>query len=157
MDLYFCYPTWINTIEAFSYFFENNMKQRSLWIYLSKIRNKKSITQKNINWLISIQKSRYSMLLFLRYIKICNSTPNPGWTLFVLRFSSFQAVSKTHCLYANAVVQPSVQHCPCYHGVKDKGSYLISTLPSLYKCTHVKRNKMVARIFWPPLVISCFL
>ena len=24
------------------------------------------------------------------------------------------AVSKMHCLYANAVVQPSVQHCPCY-------------------------------------------
>ena len=30
------------------------------------------------------------------------------------------AVSKMHCLYANAVVQPSVQHCPCYMAWKTK-------------------------------------
>ena len=30
------------------------------------------------------------------------------------------AVSKMHCLYANAVVQPSVQHCPCYIAWKTK-------------------------------------
>ena len=30
------------------------------------------------------------------------------------------AVSKMHCLYANAVVQPSVQHWPCYMAWKPK-------------------------------------
>ena len=30
------------------------------------------------------------------------------------------AVSKMHCLYANAVVQPSVQHWPCYMAWKTK-------------------------------------
>ena len=30
------------------------------------------------------------------------------------------AVPKMHCLYANAVVQPSVQHCPCYMAWKTK-------------------------------------
>ena len=29
-------------------------------------------------------------------------------------------VPKMHCLYANAVVQPSVQHCPCYLAWKTK-------------------------------------
>ena len=54
------------------------------------------------------------MLLYRRYIKICNSTPNPDWTIYAPQFSSLQAVFKMHCLYANAVVQPSVQHCPYY-------------------------------------------
>ena len=52
------------------------------------------------------------MLLFCRYIKICNNIPNPDWTLFAPHFSSFQAVSKMHCLYTNAVMQPSLQSCP---------------------------------------------
>ena len=30
------------------------------------------------------------------------------------------AVPKMHCLYANDVVQPSVQHCPCYMAWKTK-------------------------------------
>ena len=30
------------------------------------------------------------------------------------------AVPKMHCLYANAVVQPSVQHCPCYMAWKTR-------------------------------------
>ena len=30
------------------------------------------------------------------------------------------AVPKMHCLYVNAVVQPSVQHCPCYMAWKTK-------------------------------------
>ena len=30
------------------------------------------------------------------------------------------AVPKMHCLYANAVVHPSVQHCPCYMVWKTK-------------------------------------
>ena len=30
------------------------------------------------------------------------------------------AVPQMHCLYANAVVQPSVQHCPCYMAWKTK-------------------------------------
>ena len=30
------------------------------------------------------------------------------------------AVPKMHCLYANTVVQPSVQHCPCYMTWKTK-------------------------------------
>ena len=29
-------------------------------------------------------------------------------------------VPKMHCLYANAVAQPSVQHCPCYMAWKTK-------------------------------------
>ena len=29
-------------------------------------------------------------------------------------------VPKMHCLYANGVVQPSVQHCPCYMAWKTK-------------------------------------
>ena len=59
------------------------------------------------------------MPLSRRYIKICNSTSNPGWLIFAPHLtSSLQAVSKLHCLYANAAVQPSVQHClDC---IKDK-------------------------------------
>ena len=38
--------------------------------------------------------------------------------------------------------------------MKDKGSYLMQTLPPLYKCTHVKRKKMVAGTFWPSLVLG---
>ena len=38
------------------------------------------------------------------------------------------------------------------HGMKDKDSYLMQRLPSLYKYNHVKRKTMVARNFWPSLV-----
>ena len=37
-------------------------------------------------------------------------------------------------------------------GINDKGAYLIHTLPSLYKCTHMKRKKMIQGIFWLSLV-----
>ena len=40
--------------------------------------------------------------------------PNPGWAICAPHFSSLQAVAKMHCLYTNAVVQPSVQHYACY-------------------------------------------
>ena len=33
------------------------------------------------------------------------------------------------------------------HGMKDTDSYLMCTLPPLYKCIHVKRRKMVASTF----------
>ena len=36
--------------------------------------------------------------------------PNPDWTFFAPHFAILLAVVKMHCLYANAVVQPSVQH-----------------------------------------------
>ena len=47
-------------------------------------------------------------------LKNCNKTPNAGLTLFAPYFSSSQAVSNMHCVYANTVVQPSMQHCPYY-------------------------------------------
>ena len=37
-------------------------------------------------------------------------TLNPVWTIYALHFSTLQAVFKMHCIYANVVVQPSVQH-----------------------------------------------
>ena len=53
------------------------------------------------------------MFLFQRYNKICNST-----SIQVGRFMCLTS----HCLYANAVVQPSVQHRPC-PDMEDKGPY----------------------------------
>ena len=40
--------------------------------------------------------------------------PNPDWTIYPPHFSILQAVNKMHCPYANAVVQPRVQHYSCY-------------------------------------------
>ena len=70
-------------------------------------------TQKKINWFIYISKITLFPLLFWRYSKLCNSTPNPSWTIYAHHFSILQAVRKIHCLYANAIVQPSLQHCAC--------------------------------------------
>ena len=53
------------------------------------------------------QKPLYFMLLLWIYSKICNSTPNPSWTIFASHFSILQAVPKMHCLYASAIVQPA--------------------------------------------------
>ena len=50
------------------------------------------------------------MLLFQRYIKICDSTYT-SWSIYAPHLSSLEAVFKMHCLYANAVVQPSMKHC----------------------------------------------
>ena len=66
------------------------------------------------------QKSSYSMLLFWRYSKMCNITPIQNWTIYPPHFSFLQAVNKMHCLYANALVQPSVQHYSCYMAWKIK-------------------------------------
>ena len=60
------------------------------------------------------QKLLNSMLLFWRNSKICNSTPNPDWTIYTPHFSILLAVVKMHCLYDNAIVQPSVQYSSCY-------------------------------------------
>ena len=46
--------------------------------------------------------------------------PNPDWTIYAPHFSILLAVVKMHCLYANAVVQPSVQHVSCYMAWKTK-------------------------------------
>ena len=42
------------------------------------------------------------------------TAPNPDWTIYTTHFPILLAVVKMHCLYANAVVQPSVQHYSCY-------------------------------------------
>ena len=60
-----------------------------------------------------------------------------------------------HCLYANAVVQPSVQHCPCYMAWKTKVHtwcihYHICINAPMWR----EKKKMVARAFWPSLVGS---
>ena len=89
------------------------------------------------------QKSPHSMLLFWRYSKICNSTPiqigqfmHPT-SLFYWQWSKCIVFMLMPC--ATKRVKLSM-----LHGMKDKGSYLMYTLPPLYKCTHVKRKKIVA-------------
>ena len=108
----------------FFIFLENNIMQTTLSDihYLSNIWVKKVPHKGELNDFYLFQKSLYSMLLFQRYIKICNSTPNPGQsrTIYAPHFSSLQPVPTKHCLYANAVVQSSVQHCPCYMVWKTK-------------------------------------
>ena len=123
LDLHFSYPTKINTNEFFFLIFlENNIMQMTLKVYIiyHKYESKWVPHKRELIDLYVFQKSQYSVLLFWRYNKICNSTPNPSWMIYAPHFSSLQAVSKMHCIYANAVVQPSVQHCPCYMVWKTK-------------------------------------
>ena len=80
-------------------------------VIYQKYESKRISHKRKLIDLYAFQKPLYSKILFWRYIEICNSTPNPG---YAPDFSSLQAVSKMHYLYANAVVQPSVQHCKCY-------------------------------------------
>ena len=48
------------------------------------------------------------------------TVPNTDWTIYPPHFSILQAVNKMRCLYANAVVQPSMQHYSCYMAWKTK-------------------------------------
>ena len=57
---------------------------------------------------------------FSRNIAKYVTVPNPDWTIYAPHFSILLAVVKMHCLYANAVVQPSVLHYSCYMAWKTK-------------------------------------
>ena len=46
--------------------------------------------------------------------------PISDWTIYTPHFSILLGVVKKPCLYANAVVQPSVQHYSCYMAWKTK-------------------------------------
>ena len=62
-------------------------------------------------------------------------------------------VPKMHCLYANAVVQLSMQHFPCYMAWKTK---VYTWCRYYHLCINApmwRDKKMVARTFWTALVI----
>ena len=63
------------------------------------------------------------------------------------------AVPKMHCLYANAVVQPSVQHCPCYMAWKAKVHTWCRHCHLCINAPMWREKKMVAGTFWPFLVL----
>ena len=92
-----------------------NRQRRGIASELKRVPYKRELI-----YLYVFQKSPYSMLLFWRYSKMCNITPIQNWTIYPPHFSILQAVNKMHCLYANAVVQPSVQHYSCYMAWKTK-------------------------------------
>ena len=59
-------------------------------------------------------------------------------------------VSKMHCLYANAVMQPSVQHCPCYMAWKTK---VHSWCRHCYLCINAllwREKRWLQGLFDPP-------
>ena len=85
-----------------------------MYIIYQEYELKRVLCKRELIDLYVFQTSPHSMLLFWRYSKICIQYPNPDWTIYAPHFSILLAVVKMHCLYANALVQPSVQHCPCY-------------------------------------------
>ena len=99
---------------------------------MSKCTSRLADKRKHIKLVSSVKyskKSLYSMLLFWRYSKICNITPIQNWTIYPPHFSILQAVNKMHCLYANAVVQPSMRHYSCYmHWPQCMDSWLVRFL-----------------------------
>ena len=87
------------------------------WRYILFIKNmshKEYHTKEN--WLIYMDSKNHRIPCFHSgdIAKCVTVPPNPGWTIYAPHFSILQAVPKMHCLCANAVVHPSVQHCPCY-------------------------------------------
>ena len=101
---------------------ENDIMQRTLKniYYLSRIWVKKSTIQKKINWFIRIPKITEFHAFIPEIQQNMERYPNPDWTIYPPHFSILQAVNKIHCLYANAVVQPSVQYYSCYMAWKTK-------------------------------------
>ena len=108
---YIFYPTKINTNEVFSYFWKTISCKSLLHIYftIQEYKSKRLSHKRKLTDSYLFQKSLNSTLLFRRYIKICNSTPIKV-RQYAPHLSTLEAVFEMHCLYANAVVQPSVQH-----------------------------------------------
>ena len=122
LDLHF-FPTKINANEAFSYFWKNNIHIKVSFIYVLLIMNmsqKEYHTREKINWFICIPKITIFYAFVLEIYENMLQYPNPGWMIYAQCLSSLEAVFKVHCLHANAVMQPSVQHCPCYMVLKTK-------------------------------------
>ena len=59
-----------------------------------------------------------------------------------------------HCLYANAVVQPSVQHYSCYMAWKTKDHIWCRYCHLCINAPMWREKKVVARNYWPSLVCS---
>ena len=97
------------------------------------------------------QKSLYSMLLFWRYSKICNSIPIQIGQFIHLTSSILQAVNKMHCLYANAVVQPNVQHYSCYMAWKTKVHTWCRYCQLCINAPMWRENRWLQGIFDPPM------
>ena len=96
------------------------------------------------------QKSPYSMLLFWRYSKIWSITPIQNWTIYPPHYSILQAVNKMHCLYSNAVVQPSVQHYSCYMAWKTKVHTRCRDCHLCINAPMWREKKWLQGIFDPP-------
>ena len=111
--------------------------------------------------------------------------PNPDWTIYAPHFSILLAVVKMHCLYANAVVQPSVQHYSCYmawktkdhtwcrychlcinapmwrekrwlQGIIDPPSYL-TCMNTAYRMTHLYANEIYGRDECHPMILVSWI
>ena len=77
MKQFWTYPTKINTKEVLI-FLENYIMQMTLkgiYIIYPKYKSKRVPHKRGLIHLYVFQKSMYSMLLFWRYINICNSYP----------------------------------------------------------------------------------
>ena len=120
-DLHFSYPIKINTNEVFSYLKKIISCKRLFKIYIIYQKyDSERVPQKENLLIYTYSKSHCIPCFFVSEINQNMLQWHPGWTIYAPHFSSLQAVSKMHCLYANAVVQPSVQHCPCYMVWKTK-------------------------------------
>ena len=58
-----------------------------------------------------------------------------------------------HCFYVNAVVQPSVQHCPCYMAWKTK---VRTWCRHCHLCPCEEKKRWLQGLFDPPSYISQF-
>ena len=101
------------------------------------------------------QKSPYSMLLW-RYSKICNSTQIQIGQFIHLTSLFYRQWTKCIVLYANAVVQPSVQHYSCFMAWKSKVHTWCRNCHFCINAPMWREKRWLQGIFDPPSYIILF-
>ena len=102
------------------------------------------------------QKSPYSMLLFWRYSKICNSTQIQIGQFIHLTSLFYRQWTKCIVFYANAVVQPSVQHYSCFMAWKTKVHTWCRYCHFCINASMWREKRWLQGIFDPPSYIILF-
>ena len=82
--------------------------------------------------------------------------PNPDWTIYPPHFSILQAVNKIYCLYANAVVQPSVQYYSCYMAWKTKVNTWCRYCHFCINAPMWREKRWLQGIFDPPSYVCMY-
>ena len=109
-----CGMNWIK-----GYYMIVKVKNETFWFstYLMEMH---SLTSSSFVICLWGETLRSRTILYSEVIAKYVTVPNPDWTIYPPHFSILQAMNKMHCLYANAVMQPSVQHYSCYMAWKTK-------------------------------------